>query len=114
MIPTRPPRTMSSGPQRSSFLYIILPVRLVSPNGQSWVCQQAHLSYLSYPFNYQPSLDPILQIALSSQSHCTSPDILEPGNMASRKKVLLKVSSLGHSKTGHASPLKLCTDRLAT
>lgn len=69
MIPTRPPRTMSSGPQRSSFLYIILPVRLVSPNGQSWVCQQAHLSYLSYPFNYQPSLDPILQIALSSQSH---------------------------------------------
>jgi len=65
MIPTWPPRTMSSGPQRSSFLYIILPVRLVSPNGQSWVCQQSFI-----PFQlYQPSLDPILQIALSSQSH---------------------------------------------
>ncbi len=61
MIPTSPPRTMSSGPQRSSFLYIILPVRLVSPNGNKPIF---------IPFQlYQPSLDPILQIALSSQSH---------------------------------------------
>lgn len=67
MIPTWPPRTMSSGPQRSSFLYIILPVRLVSPNGQVLGLPTSP-SFIPFQL-YQPSLDPILQIALSSQSH---------------------------------------------